>query len=100
MCYIANQASTGCQAPQTFSVTCFYNLPCWHLQLVETSINYAGTPVIETYVLNQCNSAQPVSSQGPPGAKQFQISLTAVDVIIPSVQAYLVRVQQCGCTPA
>lgn len=58
-------------------------------KVVTTNINYAGTPVTEVYVLNQCSTAQPVSSQGPPGAKQFQIPLTAVDVVIPFVQAYL-----------
>ena len=66
--------------------------------MVTTDINYAGTPVTETYVLNQCNTAQPVSSQGPPGAKQLQIPLTAVDVVIPFVQAYLVRMEQGGRT--
>ena len=90
----------GLPGPTTIQCDMFDNLPRWHLQVVTTNINYAGTPVTETYVLNQCNTAQPVSSQGPPGAKQFQIPLTAVGVIIPFVQAYLVRVQRCGCTPA
>ena len=85
--------------PTTLQCDTFDSLPCWHLQVVTTSINYAGTPVTEVYVLNQCSTAQPVSSQGPPGAKQFQIPLTAVDVVVPFVQAYLVRVQRCCRTP-
>ena len=100
LCYIAIPACMGCRTSRPSSVTCVYKLPCWHLQLVTTNISYAGTPVIETYVLNQCNTAQPVSSQGPPGAKQFQTPLTAVDIAIPFVQAYLVRMQQCGRAPA